>query len=112
MTPEARDRLIRLAIRMLKCDSARIIETSYGYYLCIGHRRSTQDDPGQWVDQDGNLINWEYDVETTVASGKTETELRASIKAYYKLSRMKWSDYFRANKADKQFIQTLQALGL
>lgn len=63
-------------------------------FLVLGYKRHAKDDPGQWVDQDGQKRDWEYLHEETVASGATEAELIASAKHYKRRQGMKWSDYF------------------
>lgn len=93
--PNCQRRLVRRFVRMFGCDAARIETPGNRMFLLIGNKRHTRDDPGVWVDQDGNEKQWEYIDWKTIASGDTEAELIASAKKYKRLSKMTWVEYFR-----------------
>lgn len=104
-------RLVRRFRRMFpKADEARITMPAGKMFLVLGYKRNTKDDPGQWVDQDGNERDWQYLHEETVASGETEAELIACAKHYKRLQGMKWSDYFREILGSrKEVVDALKA---
>ncbi len=76
--------------KLFACDTARIWQASHGgkMFLIIGHKRHTKDDAGQWM-RNGEPIDFEYVAERVVASGETESELRASANEYKRLLGMK-----------------------
>lgn len=78
------------------CDTARISKPldDGKMFLIVGFNRSTKDDEGQWVDQDGERIDFDYVLESCIASGHTKEELIASTKEYVKLCGMTWEEYF------------------
>jgi hypothetical protein len=91
-------------------DEARISTPAGKMFLVLGYKRHTKDDPGQWVDQDGNALDWEHLHEETVASGETEEELVSSAKHHKRLQGMKWSDFFREILgAKKEVVDALKA---
>lgn len=81
------EKLLKRYFRMLfKCDSVRFISPlKEKIFLVLGKKRNTSEDKGTWVNQDGKVQNWDYLVETTVASGNTAAELIASAKRYKSL---------------------------
>lgn len=96
-----------------QADSVRISAPCDRMYLILGYKRSTKDDPGQWVDQDGNPRDWEYIDESTVAIGETGEELIQSAHNYERISKMSWSDYFREIVgADEKVVSMLKSLSL
>jgi len=75
---------------MFKCDSARISSPlGKTLFLIIGYKRNTREDKGQWVDQQGKHLNWDYLLETCIASGDTEFELMESARRYLELKETK-----------------------
>ncbi len=95
------NRLVRRFCRMFKADTARLsAPLKKTIFLIIGFNRNTKDDPGQWVDQDGKVKNWNYVQESCIASGDTVDELIASAKHYKRLQGMTWEEFFsQPNKA-------------
>ena len=89
-------RLVRRFVRMFKCDTARITSLLGKHFLIIGHNRNTKDDPGVWMDENGNRKDWDYVNEQVIASGDTEAELVASAKHYKKLCGMSMEQYLRS----------------
>ena len=63
-------------------------------FLIVGFNRSTKDDEGQWVDENGERRDFDYVQESVIASGFTEKELINSTKEYVKLCGMTWGEYF------------------
>lgn len=79
-------RLIAIFRRMFpEADEVRLSYAGTYIFLLLGFRRSTRDDPGKWVDQDGRERHWEYLREDTVAYGHTSQELIDSAKNYKRL---------------------------
>ncbi len=94
MDARTEQRLIKLFISMLGCDTARISQPCGKMFLVIGFNRNTKDDAGRWT-KNGEPINFDYVREKVVASGNTPSELIRSAKEYKRLSRLSWTDYFR-----------------
>jgi len=69
------------------CDTARISKPlKYGnMFLIIGFNRNTKEDEWQWVNQDGERIDFDYVHESCIASGYTKEELILSTKEYERL---------------------------
>lgn len=89
------NRLVRRFRRMFKADAARLSSPlGKTIFLIIGFNRNTKDDPGQWVDQDGKVKNWDYVQESCIASGDTVDDLIASAKHYKRLQGMTWEKFF------------------
>jgi len=96
LSPVTVERLVRLFRRMFKADTARLSSPlGETIFLIIGFNRNTKDDSGQWFDQSGNVLNWDYVQESCIASGDTVSELIASAKRYKRLQSMTWNDFFR-----------------
>lgn len=81
---------------IVTCDTARISKPlgDGKMFLIIGFNRSTKDDEGQWVDENGVRRDWDYVQESVIASGFTEKELITSTKEYVQLCGMTWEEYF------------------
>ena len=78
-------------------------------FLILGYRRNTKDDPGVNVNQDGEVVNWDYVREETVASGETEEDLVISARHYKSICGMKWSDYFgKVLKAPREVVLAMR----
>jgi len=78
------------------CDTVRISKPlEYGeMFLIIGFNRNTKEDVGQWTNQDGELIDFDYVQESCIAAGKTKDELIDSAKEYERLCGITWEEYF------------------
>jgi hypothetical protein len=71
---------------MFKCDNARLISPLKDkIFLILGKKRNTKEDKGTWKDHNGNILNWDYLVETTIASGNNIDELISNAKRYKSL---------------------------
>lgn len=81
MTPTRKLQLERRFLRMFGCDTAKIDSPCKTFFLIIAKRRSTKDDKQKWY-RDGKPLEFEYDEQHVIASGKTEKELIASAKHY------------------------------
>jgi len=69
--------------QMFQADSARIISPiGKTMFLIVGHLRNTKDDPGQWVDHNGKAKDWDYTLESCIASGDTMEMLVSSAERY------------------------------
>ena len=81
---------------IVTCDTARISKPldDGKMFLIVGFNRSTKDDEGQWVDENGERRDFDYVQESVIASGFTEKELINSTKEYVKLCGMTWEEYF------------------
>ena len=83
------------AVRMFKCDTARIIETGDMLFLVIGHKKNTCQDSGvQWL-KNGELFDFEYVAESCIASGKTLAELKKSAREYKRISNMTMQQFLK-----------------
>ena len=71
-------------MKIIECDTARISKYDK-LFLIIGFNKNTKDDPGQWVDENGNKKDWDYVQEKVVANGETEEELIKSAEEYQRL---------------------------
>lgn len=77
------DRLVKYFRRLFKADAARLsAPLSDKIFLILGTKRNTKDDPGHWVNENGETMNWDYVHETTVASGNTVDELIENARRY------------------------------
>lgn len=81
---------------IVTCDTARISKPldDGKMFLIVGFNRSTKDDEGQWVDDNGERKDFDYVQEYVIASGFTEKELINSTKEYVRLCGMTWEEYF------------------
>ena len=82
---------------IVTCDTARISKPldDGKMFLIVGFIRSTKDDEGQWVDENGERRDFDYLQEYVIASGFTEKELINSTKEYVKLFGMPWEEILR-----------------
>lgn len=83
-------RIIKSAIRMFSCDSARISRPLNKWFLIIMWKRSTKDIDGWYVSRPGEpmkRIDFDYYDQQCVASGDTARELRESMRKYRRLLR-------------------------
>ena len=82
---------------IVTCDTARISKPldDGKMFLIVGFNRSTKDDVGQWVDENGERRDFDYVQEYVIASGFTEKELINSTKEYVKLCGMTWGGILR-----------------
>jgi hypothetical protein len=72
--------------RMFNCDNARLISPLKDkIFLIIGFKQNTQGDQWVWKDQNGNVLNWDYLLETTIANGNNIDELISNAKRYKSL---------------------------
>lgn len=90
-------------MEIIKCDTARISKHDK-LFLIIGFNKSTKDDPGQWVDENGNKKDWDYVQEKVVANGETEEELIKSAEDYQRLCGMTIFEYLNPDVKDKGFV--------
>jgi hypothetical protein len=74
--------IIAKAIRMFKCDTARISRPCHWMFLIIGTRKHTKDQSSGWYDQDGKRRDFAYTEEKVIASGKTVAKLLESMERY------------------------------
>ena len=82
--------IIGWAIKLFKCDTARITSPCSTHFMIIGHNRHTKDDEVFWVSgKTKKRVDYSYVAETVIASGKTLSLLMQSIKNYYKLTKIK-----------------------
>lgn len=81
---------------IVTCDTARISKPldDGKMFLIVGFNRSTKDNVGQWVDENGERRDFDYVEEYVIASGFTEKELINSTKEYVRLCGMTWEEYF------------------
>lgn len=78
---------------LFKCDNIRFISPLKDkIFLVLGKKRNTKEDKGTWVNQYGEIQNWDYLVETTVANGHNIPELIANAKRYKSLQGKKAID--------------------
>lgn len=98
--------VIQRFVRMFKCDTARISFLNKTYFLILGwNERSV----GEWCDQDGYFLDFDYVREKVVASGGTMKELVVSARRYKRVMGMKWSDYFREELgASEELVEALK----
>lgn len=84
--------LVRRFVRMFKCDTARISSPCGTHFLVLGWKERSE---GQWFDQDGKPVNFDYVREQVVASGKTTRQLITAAKHYKRLIGITWEEYLR-----------------
>ena len=63
---------------MFDCDTARISRPMDRYFLIVGRKRNTHDDPSYWVREDGKRIDFDYTEEHVVISGLSLEQLHRS----------------------------------
>ena len=86
LTKKEEKLLKRYFRRLFKCDNIRFISPLKNkIFLVLGKKRNTKEDKGTWINQDGEIQNWDYLVETTVASGHNIPELITNAKKYKSL---------------------------
>ena len=76
------DRVVRWAIRIFKCDTARVTAPMRKKFLVIGWNKRSE---GQWQNQDGEPQNFDYVQESVIASGWTGDSLQRSARRYRRL---------------------------
>lgn len=92
--------LLRYFRRLFQADGARLTAPLGGrIFLVIGKKRNTRDDPGQWVNEKGEICHWDYLSETCIASGSNLEELVSSAKHYKTLEGKKVWDFLTTAKA-------------
>ena len=91
---EKKEKLLKRYFKILfKCDNVRFISPLKDkIFLVLGKKRNTKEDKGTWVNQNGEVQNWDYLIETTVASGHNISELIANAKRYKTLEGKKAID--------------------
>jgi hypothetical protein len=79
---------IQKAKELFECETARI--ESYGgtLFLIIGEMRNTKNDPGVWINENGERQDWEYLHEVCIASGRNVEELEKDMIYYKRVSEM------------------------
>ncbi len=77
------------AVELLGCDTARTIVTSTKRFLVVGYNRHSR---GEWR-CNGQPYSFDYVEEHAVASGRTWTELRASMLEYKRLAGLTVEEY-------------------
>jgi hypothetical protein len=92
--------IARECMKLIECDTARIVSPQNKMYLIIGFNKNTKDDPGQWIDQKGERRDFKYIQEQVIASGITSEELLNSVREYNRLKKISWEEYLKeiANK--------------
>jgi len=82
--------------KYVTCDTARISKPLEDgkMFLIIGFNRNTKEDEEQWVNQDGERIDFDYVQESCIAAGKTKDKLIDSAKEYERLCGITWEEYF------------------
>ena len=78
--------------REFLCDAVRFTRPGGRWFLVIGYRRITEEDPGQWY-RNGEPYDFDYLAETVVASGGTLRELWDSARAYNRLLGLTMEEY-------------------
>ena len=74
--------IIQKTKKMLQCDSARIRSFEDKHFMIIGYKKHTKDEPGQWVNEKNESVDFEYLDEKVIASGKNMDELWFDILLY------------------------------
>jgi len=98
-TPPENAHLLSRFKEMFGCDQVRISAPFGMLFLILGWKENTKrdrqknPDTGQWVDGEGNPIDFDYVREETVASGKNEEELIASAERYKRVIGMTMEEY-------------------
>jgi hypothetical protein len=77
---------IAWALKLFKCDTARIIKASGTLFLTIGWNRNTyyERNSGQWY-HNGKPVDFDFVSEQTIANGKNWKKLKASALHYARL---------------------------
>ena len=75
-------RIVRWAIRLFKCDTARVTSPLHKKFLVIGWNKRSE---GQWINQDGEPQNFDYVQESVIAYGWTWDSLQRSARQYKRL---------------------------
>ena len=88
------DRVVRWAIRLFRCDTARVIAPIRKKFLVIGWNKRSE---GQWISQDGKPQNFNYAQESVIASGFTWDSLQNSARRYKLLLKANVPHELRAN---------------
>lgn len=94
-------RLVKIFVRMFKCDEARVTRVGDTLFLMLGWKENTatqrEKHPGigQWNDGEKD-IDFDYIRSEVVASGKTENELLAAARHYKKLLGMTMEEYLNS----------------
>lgn len=89
-SPGSLQRMVRRAVELFKCDTARITSPCGRHFLILGWNRNTKTerdagrDCGQWYRSD-EPIDFDYTHEQVVANGATLKELWKSAKHYKRL---------------------------
>ncbi len=88
--------LVKKCRDIITCDTARISKplSNGKMFLIIGFTRNTKEDHGQWVNQNGERMDFDYVYESVIASGYTDEELIDSTKEYLRLCGTTWEEYF------------------
>jgi hypothetical protein len=90
--------LIKKCKQIVTCDTARISKplNDGKMFLIIGYNKNTKEnkEQGQWINQNGEQMDFDYVEEDVIASGYTEKELIDSVKKYLRLRNMNWEEYF------------------
>lgn len=73
---------VRRFVRMFGCDAARIADPCGNLFLILGWKRRSE---GEWFDEKGNPVNFDYLHENVVAHGTNMRELDASAREYKRL---------------------------
>lgn len=117
--------LLRLARKWMRKDFARIsCPGGEKMFLIVGDVKNTKDGSGQWYNQDGEKLDWDYIDEHVVASGCNTKELISDMRKYKRLNALSlfgrreepgpWhmneiykavNDYLLRNKLEKAFLE-------
>lgn len=79
-----REALIRRAIKLFKCDTARITSPCGRHFLILGWNKNTKTERGQWY-RNGEPMDFDYVHEEVVANGYTFKELWKNTQHYKRL---------------------------
>ena len=84
--PGSLQRMVRRAVELFGCDTARISSPCGHHYLILGWNWNTKTERecGQWH-RNGEPINFDYVHEQVIANGATLNELWKSAKHYKRL---------------------------
>lgn len=117
LAPELESELCASFREMFGCDQARISTPCGKLFLILGWEENTaaqrERDPncGQWYDECGNPVDFNYIREEVVASGHSAEELKASAAYYKRLLSLSWGDYFRDQGEPELGAAVEKALG-
>lgn len=75
-------RVVRWAVRLFKCDTARVTAPVRKKFLVIGWNKRSE---GQWHNQNGEPQNFDYVQESVIACGWTWDALQQSARRYKRL---------------------------